>query len=204
MRFNLLFFLLSVVSLLARDNPFFPADPNAVQVTTSNKVEQLAPFSKQELSLPNSARAIKAITVTYQNLDGSIANETLPLNNKIDWHKPLVITQARTKIKVKVKGIKSKSIKTKYIQFVQEGKKMKLITKDRLLRSFMLSNPSRIVMDFSRNTSFRPKTFVLKSAPYVKIRMGNHDKYYRVVFELDGQYKYKLDDTDKEMFIVCY
>jgi len=195
--------LMSVISLFARDNPFFPADPNAVEVTTSNRVESLAPFTKQNISLPNSARAIKAITITYQNLDGSISNETLDLNNKIDWHEPLLITQKQAEPVSKSVEKKEKTINAKFIKFSQSGKTMKLITRDKLLRNFMLTNPHRIVMDFSRNTSFRPKNFMINKAPYSKIRMGNHDKYYRVVIELDGQYQYKLQTSGKDFTIVC-
>lgn len=203
MRFYFLL-ILSFISLFARDNPFFPADPNAVQVTTSNRIENLAPFSKQNISLPNSARAIKAITITYQNLDGSISNETMDLNNKIDWHEPFIITQKQRALVSKDKLKKSKTINAKFIKFYPKGKKMKVITKDKLLRNFILTNPYRIVMDFSRNTSFRPKNFIINQAPFKKIRMGNHDKYYRVVLELDGQYKYKLQVSAKDLSIVCY
>ena len=203
MRFYILL-LLSFVTLFARDNPFFPADPNAIQVTTSNRVEVLAPFSTQNISLPNSARAVKAITITYQNLDGSIANETMDLNNKIDWHEPFVVTQKQTHLVEKEKSKKSKVINAKFIKFSSSGKKMNIITKDKLLRNFMLTNPHRVVMDFSRNTSFRPKHFSINKAPFKKIRMGNHDKYYRVVIELDGQYKYKLQASEKDLSIVCF
>jgi len=203
MRFYILL-ILSVVSLFARDNPFFPADPNEVEVTTSNRVETLAPFSKQTISLPNSARAIKAVTITYQNLDGSISNETMALNNKIDWHEPFILSQKSTRVSSKAKMQKSRSIKTKYITFTPEGKKMRLVTKDKLLRNFMLTNPHRIVMDFAKNTSFRPKSFKVNQAPFTKIRMGNHNKYYRVVIELDGQYNYKLQSSEKDLSVVCY
>ncbi|HIC43500.1 MAG TPA: AMIN domain-containing protein [Sulfurimonas sp.] len=201
MRFYILV-LLCFSSLLARDNPFFPADPNAINISTSNRPETLSPFSKQNISLPNSARAIKAITITYQNLDGSISNEKLDLNNEIDWHKPFIITQNKDLKKIKTK--KSKIINAKFISFQADNKTMKYMTKDKLLRNFMLTNPHRIVMDFSRSTSFKPKSFNINKAPFKKIRMGNHDKYYRVVLELDGEYRYKLKSSEKDLFIVCY
>ena len=196
--------LITFLSLMARDNPFFPADPNEVQVTTSNRVEALQPFSTQKISLPNSARAIKAISITYQNLDGSISNETLDINNKIDWHEPFVISQKQGyTLKEKAKK-RSKTINAKFIKFVPKDKTLHIVTKDKMLRDFMLTSPHRIVMDFSRDTSFKPKSFLLDQAPYKKIRMGNHNKYYRVVIELDGQYKYKLQSSEKDLSIVCY
>ena len=196
--------LLPFICLLARDNPFFPTDPNEVQVTTSNRVETLEPYSTQTISLPNSARAIKAITITYQNLDGSLANETLDLNNKIDWHEPLVISQKTPVMEQKKEKKVSKTINAEFIKFIPIEKVMKVITEDKMLRNFMLTSPHRIVMDFSRDTSFRPKNISINAAPFKKIRMGNHDKYYRVVIELDGQYEYKLETNEKDISIVCF
>lgn len=204
MRFTLLFFL-TLVSLLARDNPFFPSDPNEKQTPSTNKVENLKPFTTQLISLPNSARAVKGIIVRYQNLDGSISDEKLELNNAIDWHEPFVISQKQNKSQstTKVKQ-KHKSFGTRFIKFSPMDKDLSITTKDRLLRHFMLASPQRIVIDFSRDTSFKPKTFIIDQAPYKKIRMGNHDKYYRAVIELDGQYRYKLQTSDKETTVVCF
>lgn len=200
-----LFFLLllSFLSLLARDNPFFPTDPNEKQMQTTNKVQTLKPYSTQQISLPNSARAVKAIIIRYQNLDGSISTEELIINNEIDWHEPFIISQ-----KMPSKTINGQTnsplIDAKFIKFQPAGKSLKVVTKDKILRNFMLTSPNRIVMDFSRDTSFKPKNFNLNDKPFKTIRMGNHDKYYRVVVELDGQYKYKLQTNEKDYTIVCY
>ncbi len=200
---RLLFILfISLISLYARDNPFFPTDPNEKQITTSNKVETLKPYETQIISLPNSARAVKSIIITYQNLDGSISNEELELNNKIDWHEPFVISQ---KSPVRRSMKKSKiSVGTEFIKFQPAGKSLKVLTSDKILRHFMLTSPHRIVMDFSRDTSFKPKNFSLIKAPFINIRMGNHDHYYRVVVELDGAYVYKLQVNEKDYTIVCH
>jgi len=202
MRLIFLLFL-SLASLSGRDNPFFPTDPNEKQTPTTNKVEALKPFSTQKISLPNSARAIKAVIIRYQNLDGSITNEELELNNKIDWHKPLVISHEKTPANQAGKK-RLTTINAKFIKFRPFENTLKLVTEDKMLRHFMLASPPRVVMDFSRDTSFRPKNFVVNKPPYKNIRMGNHDHYYRVVIELDGQYRYKLQLNEKGTTIVCY
>lgn len=203
MRLFLLFFL-TLELLCGRDNPFFPADPNAKQMPTSNKIENLKPFSTQQISLPSSARAIKGVVIHYQNLDGSIASEALELNNKIDWHTPLLLSHGTQEPAVQAKEPnKSTNIKTKYITFVPAQKTLKLLTKDKMLRNFMMASPHRIVMDFSRDTSFKPQTYAIDQVPFKSIRMGNHDKYYRVVVELDGQYSYTITISENEYTIVC-
>ncbi len=201
---RLLFLLfLTLLSLSARDNPFFPTDPNEKQMPTTNKVENLKPYTAQQIALPNSARAIKGIVIRYQNLDGSISSEELELDNKIDWHEPFIILQKQPEKKAESKKV-SKMINAGFIKFRPRGNSLKVITKDNMLRNFMLSSPHRIVMDFSRDTSFRRKSFSVNQPPYKNIRMGNHDKYYRVVVELDGQYRYKLQMNEKDFTIVCY
>ncbi len=201
---RIILFLFLAISLFGRDNPFFPADPNKEKVYTSNRVEKLRPYTTEKILLPNSARVIKGIIIRYQNLDGSIAETNLALNSEIDWHEPFIVThklpselQAETKIK-------TKTVKTKYVNFQITKHKMNIKTSDKLLENFLLTNPHRIVMDFKRNTSFKPHTYKLNKAPFSKIRIGNHDGYYRVVIELDGQYRYKLETRKKEYTIVVY
>ena len=202
---RIILFLFLSLSLFGRDNPFFPSDPNKEKVQTTNRVEKLRPYTTQEILLPNSARAVKAIVIRYQNLDGSISNEELPLNSKIDWHEPFVITHKGQVKETKKKQTKSgQYINAKYISFQADGNKMFIKTEDKLLQNFLLTSPHRVVMDFKRSTSFKPKTFKLRKAPFSKIRMGNHDGYYRVVIELDGQYRYKLETREKDYTIAIY
>jgi hypothetical protein len=204
MRLLFLLFIM-LIPLFGRDNPFFPSDPTKRQVTTTNRIESLKPFTPQTLSLPNSARAVKKISITYLNLDGSISIEELELNNAIDWHEPFVVSQKSPKKKdIKKTQTKKKAIDVQFIQFVPADKSMKIETKDKMLRNFMLTSPHRIVLDFSRDTSFKPKSFDVSEIPFKQIRMGNHDKYYRVVIELDGAYNYKLQASKDSYTIVCF
>lgn len=198
---RIILFLFLALSLFARDNPFFPSDPNKEKVQTSNRIEKLTPFTKQEILLPNSARIVKQIIIRYQNLDGSITDEELHLNAKVDWHKAIVITHKGEEKLQEKKKPKIKTVNAKFIKFEINKKMMKIKTEDKLLQNFLLTHPHRVVMDFKRNTSFKPKTYKLNKAPFSKIRMGNHDGYYRVVIELDGQYKYKLQTRDKDYTI---
>lgn len=194
--------LLSFFSLFGRDNPFFPTDPSEKQMQSTNKVQTLKPYSTQQISLPNSARAVKAIIIRYQNLDGSLSTEELEVNNEIDWHEPFIISQ-KPLLSIEEQKI-SAVIDAQFISFQPFAKSLKVVTKDKMLRNFLLTSPHRIVMDFSRDTSFKPKNFDLDEKPFKMIRMGNHNKYYRVVIELDGQYKYKLQANEKDYTIVCY
>jgi len=201
---RIILFLFLALSLFGRDNPFFPTDPNKEQVQTTNRVQKLQPFTTQKILLPNSARAVKGITIRYQNLDGSISNEELMMNAEIDWHEPFVIShKVQSESTVKAKSV-TNTIKAKHVRFEITKNKMVVKTSDKLLQNFLLTNPHRVVMDFKRNTSFRPITYKISKAPFSKIRMGNHNGYYRVVIELDGQYRYKLETREKAYTIVVH
>lgn len=201
---RIVIFLFLALSLFGRDNPFFPSDPNKEKIQTTNRVQKLQPFTTQQILLPNSARAVKAIVIEYQNLDGSIENEKILLNAEIDWHEPFIITHKLAKPSTSKTKRVIKIIKAKHVRFEMTKNTMRVKTSDKLLQNFLLTNPHRVVMDFKRNTSFKPITYSLNKAPFSKIRMGNHDGYYRVVIQLDGLYRYKLETREKDYTIVVY
>ena len=185
------------VALFARENPFLPLHPDSSGLThTTNKVKIIPPFEKEEIHLRNSARVLESIIVEYKNLDGSITKKKVNIHKSVDWHYPLVITQGSSEnvcISKEVKKPKQYELlaKMNFIAFFAKEKKLKIVTKDKLLRDFMLIKPDRIVLDFKDELDFRTKSFQGKGI-FQKITIGNHDGYYRVVIKLDGKYIYKI------------
>lgn len=203
----LLVVLLLIGVSYARENPFFPAKGGKEMPYTSNKNRSLPGFNKATLSLPSQARVIQKVTVEYKCLDGSVEQKSIELQNSVDWHLPIVISQnyaidvqdtklqtgkntQKTDINKRQKNFK-KFAYFKYATFYSSGKKLKIITKDKIIRNFMLVNPHRIVIDFKRDTSLKTYTKHNKNTIFKKIKIGNHSGYYRVVIELDGQYRFK-------------
>ena len=83
-----------------------------------------------------------------------------------------------------------------YIKFLALNKNLKLITKSKKIRDFLLVEPHRIVIDFKKYTdiiSYKKKN---PNNIFKLIKIGDHNGYYRVVIELDGYYKYKIRKTD--------
>lgn len=198
-----IFILLMISSLDARENPFFPSDGEVDIPTTSNQSKKLPPLKRVAVTLPSSARTIESMTITYKDLDGSVHDKKEILNNAIDWHIPLFLSQnieagassnKRTPLKTKVKKQKkfSKIASLKFISLYNRDNEIKITTKDKLLREFLLVKPHRIVCDFKRDIDIRSYEKHIKSKSVVKrVRIGNHSGYYRVVIELDGYYRYK-------------
>ena len=202
-----IYLLLLSISLLARENPFFPLNSELDIPLTTNKIMKAPMLKRATLTLPSTARELQSVTVKYKNLDGSIDEKKIDIDNSIDWHLPIFVSQnysleaelqankSQGNNKKKIKKFK-KLASLKFISFYVNAQSMKIQTKDKMLRSFFLVKPHRIVCDFKRETDLRsfekksPKNNIFK-----KINIGTHSGYYRVVIELDGHYKHLIKKT---------
>ena len=192
----LLFISVFIALLEARENPFFPSDGEKDMIYTSNKGVALPTLKRATIELPSYARVLKKVTIEYKNLDGSIEKKSIELDSAVDWHLPIFISQSYTAYSNKnrtTKKLKYKKVATiKYASFYISGKSLKVITKDKAIRNFLLVEPHRIVVDFKRDASLKSLVKNIKNSVFTKIRVGNHDGYYRAVIELDGYYRYKM------------
>ena len=203
------FFIIFVflTSLNARENPFFPSTGEKDIPITSNISTELSPLKRATITLPSTARVIEGVSIKYKSLDGSKHTQSIELDNTVDWHLPIFISQSYGSDEKKVEKVKKtqqvekkkssykKIASIKLISFYAKDKKLKVITKDKVIRDFLLVKPHRIVCDFKRDTNI--KSFLKdtsKNSLFTKIRIGNHDGYYRVVIELDGYYRYKMKE----------
>ncbi len=205
----LLFFL----TLEGRENPFF-FDSELKQLPyTSNLDKNLPPLKRAALTLPSTARVIEKVTVSYKTLNGSIEEKTIILGNSIDWHLPIFISQnysaseVKKDIKVKSNTLKNPAqkvnrssdkfieiAKRQYIKFLALDKKLKLITKSKKIRDFLLVKPHRIVIDFKKKSDILSYVKKNPNSIFKTITIGNHEGYYRVVIELDGYYGYSIKE----------
>jgi hypothetical protein len=209
--------LLLLTSLTARENPFFPSSGEKDIPLTSNIDTELTPLKRATITLPSTARVIEGVTIKYKSLDGSRHSETIELDNSVDWHLPIFISQSYTNEEQKVTTPKIKVAKAKkapkkqssykkiagikLISFYSKDKKLKVITKDTIIRNFLLVKPHRIVCDFKKDTNI--KSYVKnieKNSLFTKIRVGNHYGYYRVVIELDGHTDMQLKILKMDIF----
>ena len=139
-------------------------------------------MSSAEINLPSTARLIKKVEITYQNIDGSIDSVDLNLNGKIDWRSPLKLSHIvleKSPLK-KDKGyyIDNNNIYIEYIGALQ--------------RDFIMQNPYRIVLDFDINMKYLRKKINLDGKYFKSIRYGLHNNFIRIVIELNGDYVYSL------------
>ena len=202
----LISFLLFVL-LNARENPFFPSEGEKDILVTSNINSGKEPLKRATIALPSQARLLQKVTIEFKNLDGSIESKSIELDNAIDWHLPIFISQSYTESSksVQVEVVPSSSKKNqnkssgyknilsmKHLTISSSGKNLKLITSDELIRNFLLVNPHKIVIDFKKDTDIKSYVKNVPNNIFKKIRIGNHNGYYRVVIELDGFYRYDI------------
>lgn len=205
---------LITMTLLARENPFFPTSEGLDLPISSNEDASLAKLTKESIKLDSSSRVIKKVTIEYQRLDGSMATKSLDINKQIDWHKPIYISQEIDEQKPKTleqKTIIEPKKQEQPPQISSENfltvtslpqkislmdKKILLYSSDELERSFVMSEPCRVVLDFKSTNRVKNQNIKLDKSIFTQLKVGFHDGYYRLVFELDGKYKHKL--TKKE------
>ena len=198
-----------IVTTQARENPFFPSKGEKDIPYSSNQTKDIPQLKRATISLPSQARVIKKVTIEYESLDASIDTKSIELDNSVDWHLPIFISQSYTEQptqkaeentpKKVLKQEKKKSYtnvaEIEYAKFSIMDKSMKIVTEDKLIRNFLLVQPHRIVIDFKRDSSMKSYLHKIKDSVFTKVRIGNHDGYYRVVVELDGYYRYKLNKS---------
>jgi len=214
---KLAFILCLSLACVARDNPFRSVE-NIDQATHQKSAN--ASFKEATITLPDSARIMKNIAISYQNLDGSMATKSVKVDKSIDWHDtfklgivgmrpsyhtvvvpPDVNTEHnRTKVDNKPTSLVEHSRHYDFkgfIHFKIIDKQLIVTTDDALIRDFLVSKPYKVVLDFRRDARFLTKTFKTDTTPFVSIVLGNHDRYYRIAITLDGQYDYVLDKKQK-------
>lgn len=203
MKHSLILSLLLISSLSGRENPFFALDPTKSQKVTTNLIESKVPLKSLDYTLPDQARILKEITFTIQNVDGSIETKKMVVDQSVDWHRPLSISQSGT---VMSKGaIQKQSATTSFgfISFDVEGKSLIIKTSDALSRHFVLSDPNRIVLDFKRDAAFRAEEKSLNAGPYKNVMLSNHGKFVRATITLDGRYNYSLNKKEGFITVIC-
>lgn len=190
---KLLFFTAFSLLLIARENPFEPVE--ATQNQTDYRAIPPQQITKESIELPPSSRIIKSISITHQEVDGSINKIDKKIEKTVDWHTPIEISQSDANKLPRVKNafLPVESLEDlKEIAFFVQGDTLKLETKNELYRDFFLPRPSRIVLDFNSSTPIEPTSAVLEGAYFTNISVTFHGTFFRVEITLDSYYPYKI------------
>lgn len=196
--------LLLASAAFSRENPFFSSEESSTMPIASNTVTHKPPLTSMTYSFPDQARVLKEATFTFQNVDGTLETRKLQIDQSIDWRHPLILSQYENqKTAPATPTNKSSNANNEFIQFIHSNNRISLITKDPLLRSFSLRDPSSMIVDFVHPTTFNTYEKNLSAAPYTKVKVTYHGKFARALITLDGQHVCKVIKTDQGVNIIC-
>ena len=83
-----------------------------------------------------------------------------------------------------------------FVSFLTHEKDLNIITKAKNLKHFAYEK-HKIVLDFAKPPrSFKTRNLKLENETFKNVIIGWHDKYFRVVLELDKMHKYKLETAE--------
>lgn len=191
-------------AVLARENPFFSTAESSNLPISSNTVQHKPPLTSMTYNFPDQARVLKEATFTFQNVDGSLETRKLEIDQSIDWHTPLILSQYGGQKSTGTSNVpKSSKADNGFIQFLHSGNRISLITKDPVLRSFTLSDPSSIIIDFAHTALFTPYEKELGASPYSKVKVIRHGKFARAILILDGHYSCTVSKTTQGASVLC-
>ena len=193
--------ILFCANLQGREDPFSPI-LNPLDGKYPQNEKRIAPFVKEDINLPSTARIIKEIEIKYQNIDGTIDVKKVNLDKGIDWHFPLTLTQEGA-IKEKKKESKTKKYKIADYDFYVRGKNLYIYSDTDIVRNFALSEPYRICIDFEKSESEIAKNSSLdvNQKYFRNVEIGTHRDFYRIIITLDGQYRYSLKKDRRGVLI---
>lgn len=197
---------LTTMTLMARENPFEAINGTEMTGKAIYKKDTRENFTNAKVKLPSSARILKKVELSFQNIDGSIETKSVKIDKKIDWHDELVLKKVNEidenmalplEMAQKVEPKKKTEINFKDALLLSiEGKNLFIKTDDVKIRDFMVTNPNKIVIDLKKELSFYTKVYKLKTKFFKVITIGKHAGYYRVAVELDGKYLYDIQKAE--------
>lgn len=94
----------------ARENPFETTGPALASGKTTQIKDTKTDFESAKITLPSSARILKSVSVAFQNLDGSISEEIVSIEQNINWHEPLILSKKVDETKTKTPTVLSNAL----------------------------------------------------------------------------------------------
>lgn len=179
--------LIAVPFLLsARENPFIPVTITEIKVSQPKSTPKIHPQRPQVETTQDMPEQSKAESSELGSNIESVSLTAEPAAPEIDPQSDIYDKEI---------------INYDQARFVIRENSVSIETKDKRIRSFSISTPPSIVIDFEAPAEFFSKRKELSVKPFIKLEMGAHHDHYRVVLRLDKKHKYKIE-TKKDGQVV--
>lgn len=180
----------------ARENPFQSVITPKLEEHNPPSMYQ-EPLSNVEFVLPSTARILKSVQISYQNLDGSIETKTIQLDESIDWHYPLMIAQRAQGATYTAEN----RFKLGEFELVINKSSIFIATRKKMLRDFVLPKPYRLVLDIEGVKNNEQESITLGKKYFNNAEISTHEGFYRISIGLDGHYKHTIK-PQRDGFII--
>ncbi len=194
----ILLFCFMFSNAYSNTNPFMiNANQRDFQAQQKNKGKKY--LTTESIQLPSNARELKSVTLTFQNIDGTLANRELKIDKTIDWHYPIKITQQEA-----IRNIAKRYFSLNDFEFFMEGTTFVISSpRHKILRHFLLASPTTIIIDFSRDKGNSYDGKIGTGEKYFSnVSVNSKNNLYRVSIELDGIYQYTLKNGKNNTYTI--
>ncbi|MCJ7764651.1 MAG: AMIN domain-containing protein [Thiovulaceae bacterium] len=128
--------------------------------------------------------AIEIVKVKEQNVTASSA-----------------VKKLKTEIPLQRKSHTKEIVNYGKARFVFRENSAYIESKDDVINHFSITNPPSIIIDFKSPSDFASKRRALAVKPFIKLEMGAHADYYRVVLRLDKVHSYTVEKRKYGQFV---
>ncbi len=161
------------ISLFGRENPFVPIIKEVQPIQTQPPtpiVEKKIEVVKEVVVKPSPKKVVKPKPIKQPKI--------VKKPKKHKKHKKI----SKPKLIYSGEFIKIELLKNR----------IKIITKDKILKDFTLKQPNRLVIDFERFDIVGPFSKNIYSKRVRHLKIGHHGYFYRTSFKLNRNYRYKV------------
>ncbi len=171
-------------------------DVSVTMAEVPQKVSTPVIIEKNETKIPNKDRNktsdVPTPNVVVIDLGTKKAKEPAKPEQKVVEVKIEPASKPIQEIKSSEKEIKFLG----FVSFLTHEKELNIVTKAKNLKHFAYEK-NKIVLDFAKPPrSFKTRNLKLENETFKNVIIGWHDKYFRVVLELDKMHKYKLETAE--------
>ncbi|CRF51260.1 hypothetical protein HHE06_11250 [Helicobacter heilmannii] len=183
-------------ALVAREDPF-ESSKSMGRMGLGDEVPDY--FRYINVNLPSTARVLTKVTLTYKSIDASVHSQSVDIDQRIDWHYPIKVTQQAA-----ILGVEDNIYRVGDFDFWIHGNKLYLHTSDKIQRSFVLIDPYRLIIDIDRGERALQDHKEIHKKYVNSVALETHDNFYRFFIVLDGQYQYKIEQKNNYLVIVLH
>ncbi len=172
------------LTLFSRENPFKPNDKKP-SITQGPDLPQLEP-KLFEIPKPRIEPDIQKVEIKEKKNSIKISEKAVPKILPIKKIEKKQLTKPKKKYKVRY------IYKNKFTKIMLLKNSIKIITKDNLINDSLLISPRQMTFDFERFDVVKKSSKYINSTNIKHLLVGYHGYYYKFIFTLKSNKRYKI------------